>query len=490
MAWYAPDRFRTQGLLIGLASLSMALLAAVLVQDAWRSTRNTLIDEAQQQCATAVREMQEQFIDRASLPVSAETDVSALFEAEDVSLRGLSTAVLRSYEGMEGGFLIGPENRMAGHPAGSFNISSTADLESEARLILDLAGQARATARSVIGTTEDGNDLLVGSAMAIGSHNAVAWVMKRLSGANDPAAEQRRWWLAGLVLSAVLGLALIVSTSARLRQGVERLHAGLARLENDFAYRLPPSGGDFGDVAEAINRMAERRGALEATLRRQDRLAALGRVVAGVAHEIRNPLNSLRLTLELLDRRVRKGAAAGDEVRQAMQEVDRLDQILGRLLTFGRFDLENRQVQDVRPLIERALRIVDDRLQRKRIRIALEPNGSGPLEADVDAPAIEQILINLLLNAIDASPEGSTVRVAVAAERQRLRIEVADQGPGIQPGVRDQIFNPYFTTKENGTGLGLAVSREIAGRHGGSLDFESGEATVFVLQLPFTRSQS
>jgi signal transduction histidine kinase len=302
---------------------------------------------------------------------------------------------------------------------------------------------------------------------------------------NDPAFQRRRWWLAGLVLSAMLGLGAIVSISIRLRQGVDTLRTGLGRLESDFIYRLPSTAGDLGKVAQAINRMADRRGALETTLRRQDRLAALGRVVAGVAHEIRNPLNSLMLTLELLDRRTRQGTASGQEVRQAIEEVDRLGQILDRLLAFGRPEFENRRVQDLQPLLERARRVIQDEAQRRNVEVAVADSTPGRLQANVDALAIEQVLINLLLNAIDASPGGTSVTVEAATEPQGIRIEVHDKGPGIPEAAREHIFDPYFTTKENGTGLGLAVSREIVCQHGGSLEFESnGSGTTFVLRLP------
>jgi signal transduction histidine kinase len=306
-----------------------------------------------------------------------------------------------------------------------------------------------------------------------------------LAGANDPAAQRRRWWLAGLVLSGLLGLGGIVSISIRLRQGVASLNTGLSQLERNFNYRLPSISGDFGKVAQAVNRMAVVRGSLETTLRRQDRLAALGKVVAGVAHEIRNPLNAMSLTLELLERRVRKGLATGDEAREAILEVERLERILGRLLAFGRPELENRHVQNLQPLLERALRVVDDQSRRKRVSVTLAEPGPGRFQADVDALAIEQVLINLFLNAIDASPEGGVVRVQVAAESQGVRIEVHDQGPAIPEGVRDHLFDPYFTTKDSGTGLGLAVSREIVCHHGGTIDFDSGgSGTTFVLKLP------
>ena len=242
-------------------------------------------------------------------------------------------------------------------------------------------------------------------------------------------------------------------------------------------------------MAQAVNRMADRRGTLEGTLRRQDRLAALGRVVSGVAHEIRNPLNALRLTLELLDRRVRRGTTEGGEVREAIDEVDRLDQILGRLLTFGRPEGHNRRVHDLRPLLERAVRIVGEQARHKGVQVELLGLGSTPIEAEVDALAIEQILINLLINAIDASPRHAVVTLSTEMNGEGVRIEVADKGAGISLTDREQIFNPYFTTKENGTGLGLALSREMAAHHSGSLEFESTEGgTTFALRLPLQRA--
>ena len=483
MAWYAPDSFRAQGLIIGLASLSMAVLAVMLVQDAWDSSRTTLEQATQQQCAAAARELREQFAERATLLGAAAGTLR--FEAEDVSLQGLSAAVLRSYENVEGGFFLGSQKRVAGHIGGPDLPGSPHFDEVAALLVTGLGQRASASPGLILDHTVDGTDLLVGAAVRVDSHDAVAWTMKRLAGANDPAAQRRRWWLAGLVLSGLLGLGGIVSISIRLRQGVASLNTGLSQLERDFNYRLPSISGDFGKVAQAINRMAVVRGSLETTLRRQDRLAALGKVVAGVAHEIRNPLNAMSLTLELLERRVRKGLATGDEAREAILEVERLERILGRLLAFGRPEMENRQVQNLQPLLERALRVVDDQSRRKRVSVKLAEPGPGQLQADVDALAIEQVLINLFLNAIDASPEGGVVRVQVAAESQGVRIEVHDQGPAIPEGVRDHLFDPYFTTKESGTGLGLAVSREIVCHHGGTIDFDSGgSGTTFVLKLP------
>jgi signal transduction histidine kinase len=461
----------------------MAVLAVMLVQDAWRSTRRTLAYEAQQQCISAVRELQVQFIDRASYLAASPDSLPLQFEAQDLSLRGLSAAVLRSFDGVEGGFLLGPDKRVAGHAVAFQRTGAMALDQTATDFIRSLAQRSHAASEPVVAELGAGTDLIVAAAAQL-EDDGVAWALKRLPAANDPGAQRRRWWLAGLVLSAVLGLGALVSTSIRLRQGVDTLNKGLARLENDFSYRLPPVGGDFGRVATSVNRMSDRRAALEGHLRRQDRLAALGRVVAGVAHEIRNPLNSLALTLELLARRVQRGTATGEEIRDAIEEVNRLEQILARLLAFSGTRMESHIEQDLSPLLQRALRVVHEQAQQKQVRIALSVQ-DAPLRAVVDGLAIEQVMINLLLNAIDASPKGGTVTLSAEAELGRIRIAICDQGPGIPENVRDHVFDPYFTTKENGTGLGLAISREIAGQHGGNLEFTSATGgSTFTLTLP------
>jgi signal transduction histidine kinase len=143
-------------------------------------------------------------------------------------------------------------------------------------------------------------------------------------------------------------------------------------LESDLTYRLPAVSGDLGDVDEAINKMASARDALEQHMRQQERLAALGRVVGGVAHEIRNPLNSLRLTLELLTRRVQRQEGETASIDAAVTEVDRLDGILTKLLAFGRPGADQRERQKLEPAIRRAVGMAEERATRRNINITLD----------------------------------------------------------------------------------------------------------------------
>jgi signal transduction histidine kinase len=228
--------------------------------------------------------------------------------------------------------------------------------------------------------------------------------------------------------------------------------------------------------------------ALEEQLRQQDRLAALGKVVAGVAHEVRNPLNSIKLTLQLLDRRLKKGIDASGEVQECLQEIDRLDMIVGRLLAFGRPAMADRHAQKIAPLIRQAIKIVHEPIQQNNVRIVAE-DFETDLIADVDGPQVVQVLINLLLNAVEASPPSGTVRLSAGNMGPNVCIQVADEGARIPGHVRQHVFDAYYTTKPNGSGLGLAVSREIVVNHGGALEFESEDSgTTFIMLLPIERS--
>jgi signal transduction histidine kinase len=459
---------------ITFALLSVTALAAILIRDAVLRTERRLSEEAEQQCSLAARELDRQYQDRQAFGDEQLRDLP--LEAQDLSLRGLAQAVLRSYEGLEGGFYDPETRKVLGHSAAGRGLSQA-----------ELAWIAAAVKEGAA-THHEGEDFVIVGAHQSQPGGTAAWALKRLTGARDPVLERRRWWLAALVFSALLGVVAVVSISLGLRRVVTGIQNGLRRMAEDYSFRFNVAEGHFGDVARAINQMADRRAALEAGLRRQDRLTALGKVAAGVAHELRNPLNSIRLTLELLDRRVRRGAAAGDEVTAAIREVDRLDRILAKLLAFGRAGLEDRRVQEVAPLLHHAVRMVEEPCRQKDVRIAVN---APELNADLDGPQIEQVLINLLLNAIEASPEGGAIDLQARADDSRIEIAVRDSGSGIPESARDHIFDAYFTTRSNGTGLGLAVSREIVASHGGQLEFETAETgTTFRVRLPVARGSA
>ena len=483
MRWPVPASFRSQAFVIGAAALAVFALAALIIGDAVFTTEGRLLGDARRRCVAACLEILKQYEDR--IAYTAEPLYELPPYAQEVSLKGITSTVLLAYPEIKGGMFIPDEGRITGYSFPDAAPEDAAITETETEIIQLLAEQAEATSQTVTYANWHGNDLIVGAASI--SDDIIAWTLYRAPESRYPLIGANNWLLAALVFCSLLGVSGIISIWYRLHSGVREIQSGLHRLETDFSFRLPSVLGDLGQIALDINGMAERRMALEEKLRQQDRLAALGKVVSGVAHEVRNPLNSIKLTLQLLERRLKKGLAVSTEALECLDEIDRLDAIVGRLLAFGRPVMTNRRSQEIAPVVMQALRMVQDPAQKKNIRFAMSFPETEHF-ADIDGQQIVQVLINLLLNAIEASAGGGTVTVSIKAEPAYVNISVTDEGERIPDAVRPHIFDAYYTTKPEGNGLGLAVSREITMNHGGRLEFESeAEGTTFTLLLPFER---
>lgn len=224
---------------------------------------------------------------------------------------------------------------------------------------------------------------------------------------------------------------------------------------------------------------------LEEQLRRSERLAALGRLAAGIAHEIRNPLSSIKGFAAILAGRFKEDES-GRKVAEVMgQEVERLNRVVTELLDFARPTELRKEICSCKDLIQRTLRLIEkDAAQRSIILEArVEPED---LQFEVDQDRFAQVLLNLYLNALQAMENGGTLQIAVSRQDSQLLVKVGDTGPGIAPEHLPHIFDPYFTTKPRGVGLGLANVLKLVESHGGDIDVESntGQQTTFVIRLP------
>jgi signal transduction histidine kinase len=228
----------------------------------------------------------------------------------------------------------------------------------------------------------------------------------------------------------------------------------------------------------------ERLETAEESLRTKARLASLGEMSAGIAHEIRNPLGIISSSAQLLDREV-----ANTEARQLLEiiqeESTRLNGLITEFLTFGRQLEPQRQPCDLAALVSRILDSLQNAAQQKGITFDLDLECVTCL-ASVDADMMQQVLLNLLLNALEATAPGGRVRVALQHYPERLDIVVGDSGCGIPAENLSRVFDPFFTTKSGGTGLGLANAYKIMESHGGSLKVVSraGEGSTFTASLP------
>ena len=223
-------------------------------------------------------------------------------------------------------------------------------------------------------------------------------------------------------------------------------------------------------------------------------LAFLGAVAGGLVHEIRNPLSTLSLNLQLMEEEwsEQKGARAErtlDRVRTLRREVRRLEDVLDDFLRYAGIRRRDAAEVDVNRGIEETTTFLEPECTRARVDLAFYPDRRLPL-ARLDERLVKQALLNLLLNALQAleGRAGSQLFVRTRLEGDAVRIDVIDNGPGIAEELRDRVWEVYFSTKKGGSGLGLPTARRIAEEHGGTLTFETevGKGPDFVLRLPLS----
>ena len=204
------------------------------------------------------------------------------------------------------------------------------------------------------------------------------------------------------------------------------------------------------------------------------RLASLGRLAAGVAHEIRNPLSSIKGFATYFKERYRDNPDDQKTSEIMIQEVDRLNRVITQLLEFARPPVIQKKRASLQSLIQHSLKMIERQASAKQIQV-LSHLPSEIKEVDLDPDGINQVLLNLYLNAVEAMDQGGTLTVSLSGEEgpARVKIMVSDTGAGINKEDLEHVFDPYFTTKQTGTGLGLAIVHKIIEAHGGEVRAES-----------------
>jgi signal transduction histidine kinase len=298
-----------------------------------------------------------------------------------------------------------------------------------------------------------------------------------------------RWtifFLAGApLLAAGIGLSIYRSVSrpvALLSEGAARWAEGRldARVEID-------TPDEFGDLARQFNAMTRSLEQHQAQLVQSEKLAGIGRLAAGVAHEINNPLAVILGYAKLLRRRS-EGQLAAD-LGVVEDEAVRAQEIVEGLLDLSRPLAAAREPVELGPLCREAVARLEEtgRLAGARVEV------QGAARVEGHAQKLRQVILNLVKNAAEAAGAGGRVEVRIAeAPGGGAEVAVADTGPGLSEAIRDRLFEPFFTTKPAGTGLGLAVSQGIVQAHGGTLDVESppGGGARFTVRLPAAPGRS
>jgi signal transduction histidine kinase len=316
--------------------------------------------------------------------------------------------------------------------------------------------------------------------------------MKRLQQVKEEAERTR------LIVFAILGLLLIAAIAIftkRITRPITELGQVAEKVaEGNLDFSAPVSGPkEMRTLSQTFNEMLSglrSKRNLEELLQRAERSAVVGRLASGIAHEIRNPLNFINLSIDHL----RAMFAPKEEPSRAQynhmlttikDELARLNRLVTDFLGYGRpAKLKIREV-DARSLIEEVRDLVNTQAEQQGVTVSIEQNGHGDAKLQADSELIKTCFSNLMINAIQAMPSGGALNISLRPDNGFLEIEFADTGVGIMPEDLAQIFEPYYSTKDTGIGLGLPLTKKIIEEHGGKINVESGlgRGTTFTVTL-------
>ncbi|HVW87587.1 MAG TPA: ATP-binding protein [Bryobacteraceae bacterium] len=342
--------------------------------------------------------------------------------------------------------------------------------------------------------------LLIGLAQHLTPHHRVHWhyILQRIYYIPVAGAGLLLGWRAGLVTAILAGICFAVMGS-----GVPGSSDPLDRMLESLIFLL------VGILTGALSdRERERRRELEEaktrleevhlelkhnfeSMKRADRLSAIGHLSAGLAHEIRNPLASIEGAVAIVKHEPENATRRGEFLDIIQIECRRLNNLLTHFLDFARPRKPDLGLTDLGAILESVSSLASHAVRDDRTRIRIEMPPDFPL-VECDREQMKQVLLNLVLNSVQSMPKGGEVVMSAARENDAVVIRVKDQGAGIPAEHVDHVFDPFFTLKETGTGLGLPVAHGIVTQHGGELQVESTgpRGTVFAVTLPWRQQTS
>lgn len=259
----------------------------------------------------------------------------------------------------------------------------------------------------------------------------------------------------------------------------------LSQMERNQRGRYEEALGRLDESHRKLREQTELLFRTEEQLRRADRLSALGELSAGMAHEIRNPLGSIKGAVEILKDDYTPADAKYEFIGILLKETDRLNRIVQEFLNFARPKSPEYEQADVNGAIDAVLTLTAQEAGKAGITVRKELDPSLGRQR-IDAELLKQALLNLVLNAIQAMTPGGALTVRSRLADGAMELAVSDTGSGVPEENRKKLFTPFFTTKRNGTGLGLAITYRIVENHHGTIDVESepGKGTTFTVKIP------
>jgi len=292
-------------------------------------------------------------------------------------------------------------------------------------------------------------------------------------------------------IGLMVGLILMIVIVNNSNKNINKIKRGLEFMSSDLSYRIESMEGDIGKVSKSINIMAnslENKEKLEEQLKRSEKLASLGQMISGVAHEIRNPLSIIRGTVQLMERNFKDVEGLEEYVKIVKEQSDRENNVIQELLDYARPSKQLMMLMNINVLIKGVLSFTNKYIGEKHVVLNLELEEEMP-ELLMDCDKIKQVFVNMILNACEAMEDGGTLNIRTEVDDKWVRTYFEDTGVGMDEVQMKNIFNPYYTTKPKGTGLGLAISNGIVEMHGGYIKVRSKKdvGSNFVVELPISK---
>lgn len=358
-----------------------------------------------------------------------------------------------------------------------------------------IAGGARTRSGSILGT----GPLLVGTAQSSGYHALSGFDWHLLMVEPTRVAFAPVWRLAGaMLLVLVLTMAVAGWMSRRLSSRIARpltdLTAFARRLRGGEEAPPPKVDGGITEVRELSGAFAEMLEALSRSreqLVRAGKLAVVGEMAATMAHEVRTPLGILRSSAQLLERQPGLTPEGRELTGYIQSETDRLGRLVTTLLETARPRPPQFRATDLAEVLEHAVALVESRAAKRSIALQMHV-GADDTVLSCDREQLIQVFLNLLINAIPHTPEGGTVGVRLEGQPGAIVVHVDDNGPGVAPADRARVFDPFFSQREGGIGLGLTVVQQIVQAHGGDITVAASPAggARFTVRLPTATEES
>jgi signal transduction histidine kinase len=303
--------------------------------------------------------------------------------------------------------------------------------------------------------------------------------------------------LGGLLLGYAMARRVhqsIYQLSVRVRDAAGRLNGETRAVTLEDTGDGAGLEGHMQNIVEEVERVFQRLQQREREVLRAEQLAAVGQVAAGVAHELRNPLTSVKMLVQTGLEGAAPPGLQPDDLAIIEHEIRRMEACIQTFLDFARPPSSERRRTDLVAVVRRAAALVEGRVRRQHVSCAVDVP-ARPIELLIDGEQIHQVLVNLLLNALDALPHGGKVRVEVhdpTPEEPSVVARVLNDGPGIPPAIKARLFEPFVSGKETGLGLGLSICRRLVEAHGGTIRGENlaSGGVVFTFTLPVEKSPS